>query len=121
MAGTNWASIEWARNQSPRERQIAEPFINWGMDTVKLLPSVHRVCPELNLIGSGGVRQGLDIARCIRLGAKLTALAQPFLEPALISTEAVVEKISIFQEQLRWAMFLTGSSDLDALKKAPIQ
>jgi len=119
--GTNWASIEWARNQSPRERQIAEPFINWGMDTVKLLPSVHRVCPELNLIGSGGVRQGLDIARCIRLGAKLTALAQPFLEPALISTEAVVEKISIFQEQLRWAMFLTGSSDLDALKKAPIQ
>ncbi|MDG1164465.1 MAG: type 2 isopentenyl-diphosphate Delta-isomerase [Porticoccaceae bacterium] len=119
--GTSWASIELDRNGSEREREIAAPFIDWGMDTIELLPAVHAACPSLGLIGSGGVRHGLDIARCIRLGAQMTALAQPFLAPALESAEAVVEKMSTLQEQLRWAMFLTGSQDISDLRKAPIQ
>lgn len=118
--GTSWASIELERNTSEREREIAAPFIDWGMDTVELLPAVQQACPTLNLIGSGGVRHGLDIARCIRLGAQMTALAQPFLAPALDSTEAVIEKISILQEQLRWAMFLTGSQCLSDLRSAAL-
>jgi isopentenyl-diphosphate delta-isomerase len=119
--GTNWASIELARNGSEREQEIASPFLDWGMDTVEILPAVHAACPTLNFIGSGGIRNGLDVALCIRLGAKMTALAQPFLAPALISTEAVIEKISVFEEQLRWAMFLTGSRKLSDLRKAPLQ
>jgi isopentenyl-diphosphate delta-isomerase len=119
--GTNWASIELARNGSKREREIADPFLDWGMDTVEILPEVHSACPSLELIGSGGVRNGLDIALCIRLGANMTALAQPFLAPALISTQAVIEKISILEEQLRWAMFLTGSQNLSDLRQATIQ
>ena len=119
--GTNWASIELDRNSSEREREIAAPFINWGMDTIDLLPAVHHACPALKLIGSGGVRHGLDIARCIRLGATMTALAQPFLAPALESTEAVIDKIDILQEQLRWAMFLTGSKTLADLRFAALQ
>ena len=119
--GTNWASIEYARNQSDFEKQVASPFINWGMDTPKLLPAIFSNCPSLNLIGSGGVRNGLDIARCIRLGASISALAQPFLAPALENTEAVIEKISILKEQLRWAMFLTGSHNLKALKTAKLE
>ncbi len=118
--GTNWASIELARNQLAQQKLIAEPFIDWGMDTAELLPAVHSACPNLNLIGSGGVRHGLDIARCIRLGAAISALAQPFLTPALDSTEAVIEKITVLKEQLRWTMFLTGSSDLASLRQAPL-
>ena len=93
----------------------------WGMDTVEILPAVHAACPNLRLIGSGGVRNGLDIARCIRLGAEMTALAQPFLASALISTEAVIEKISILEEQLRWTMFLTGCKRLSDLSLAEIK
>jgi isopentenyl-diphosphate delta-isomerase len=119
--GTSWASIELDRNGSEREREIAAPFINWGMDTIELLPAVHNACPALGLIGSGGVRHGLDIARCIRLGATMAALAQPFLAPAMKSTESVIDKISILQEQLRWAMFLTGSQALSDLRLAALQ
>ena len=119
--GTNWASIELARNQLPQEKSIAAPFIDWGMDTVALIPAINQACPRLNLIGSGGVRHGLDVARCIRLGASISALAQPFLPPSLESTEAVIEKITVLQEQLRWAMFLTGSANLQALRKVPLQ
>lgn len=119
--GTNWASIELARNNSTRECEIAAPFLDWGMDTAELLPAVHAACPQLMLIGAGGLRHGLDIARCIRLGAHITALAQPFLQPALESTDAVIDKIAILQEQLRWSMFLTGSQNLIQLKVAPLQ
>jgi isopentenyl-diphosphate delta-isomerase len=119
--GTNWASIEYARNPSDFEKQVAAPFVNWGMDTPKLLSAIATNCPSLNLIGSGGVRDGLDIARCLRLGASISALAQPFLAPALDSTEAVIDKIAILKEQLSWAMFLTGSKDLEALKRAKLE
>jgi isopentenyl-diphosphate delta-isomerase len=119
--GTNWASIEYARNPSDFEKQVAAPFVNWGMDTPKLLSAIATNCPSLNLIGSGGVRDGLDIARCLRLGASISALAQPFLAPALDSTEAVIDKIAILKEQLSWAMFLTGSKDLQALKRAKLE
>jgi isopentenyl-diphosphate delta-isomerase len=51
----------------------------------------------------------------------MTALAQPFLTPALQSTAAVVDKITILQEQLRWTMFLTGSKTLSDLRIAPLQ
>jgi isopentenyl-diphosphate delta-isomerase len=91
------------------------------MATVDILQAVHQSSPKLRLIGAGGVRHGLDIARCIRLGAQMAALAQPFLAPALNSTEAVIEKIEIFKEQLRWAMFLTGSKNLSQLRTAALQ
>jgi isopentenyl-diphosphate delta-isomerase len=118
--GTSWASIEMARNHSTHEQMIAQPFLDWGMDTVTLLPQLAKLSEEPYLIGSGGVRHGLDIARCIRLGAPMSALAQPFLKPALHSTEAVIETLSILSEQLRWTMFLTGCKNLQQLAKAPL-
>ena len=118
--GTSWASIEMARNHSEREREIAEPFLDWGLDTVEILIRLKQVAPSISLIGSGGVRHGLDIARCIRLGADMTALAQPFLKPALESTNSVIKKINILSDQLRWALFLTGSKNFDELKVTPL-
>jgi isopentenyl-diphosphate delta-isomerase len=118
--GTSWASIELARNDSTREQQIAAPFVDWGMDTVDLLSQVRSACADVNMIGSGGVRNGVDIAKCIRLGAQMSALAQPFLAPALESSEAVIDKIEILQEQLRWTLFLTASQNLMALRSAPL-
>lgn len=119
--GTSWASIENARTDQTREQQIAAPFINWGMNSAQLIPQLRSQSQQLSLIASGGLRNGLDIARSIRLGANMSAIAQPFLAPALESTEAVIEQIEIFREQLRWAMFLTGSKNLKKLQSAPLQ
>ncbi len=118
--GTSWASIENARIEQTREQQIAAPFLDWGMDTAQLIPRVRSQSSQLGLIASGGLRDGLDIARSLRLGANVSAMAQPFLQPALDSTEAVVEKIEILREQLRWAMFLTGSKNLKKLQSAAL-
>ena len=118
--GTNWASIEIARNTCEKQQQIAQPFVNWGLNTAQALNMARASCPDINLIASGGIRHGLDIARCIRLGANMTAIAQPFLKPATQSTEAVIEKIHIFKQQLCWSMFLTGSQTLQDLQNAKL-
>jgi isopentenyl-diphosphate delta-isomerase len=118
--GTSWASIESARIGDTRAQQIAAPFLNWGMDSAQLISQLRSQSSQLGLIASGGLRNGLDVARSLRLGANISAIAQPFLEPALESTEAVIEKIDILREQLRWTMFLTGSKDLKQLQKAPL-
>jgi isopentenyl-diphosphate delta-isomerase len=118
--GTNWASIEIARNTCEKQQKIAQPFVNWGLNTAQALNMARASCPDINLIASGGIRHGLDIARCIRLGANMTAIAQPFLKPATQSTDAVIEKIDIFKQQLRWSMFLTGSQTLQDLQNAKL-
>jgi len=118
--GTSWASIESARIEESREQQIAAAFIDWGMNTADLIAAARAQSSQLGVIASGGVRHGLDIARSVRLGANMTAMAQPFLQPALTSSEAVIEKITILSEQLRWAMFLTGSNNLKQLQSAPL-
>ncbi len=118
FGGTNWVTIELARNDSHKEREIMQPFITWGMSTCEVLSELSKFDEPLNLIASGGVRHGLDVARCIRLGAKMTALAQPFLSPAIDSSSAVIEKIEIVSEQLKRTMFLTGKNSLEKLKEA---
>ena len=118
--GTSWASIESARIEDTLEQQIAAPFVDWGMDTAALIPHLRRQSDQLGLIASGGLRNGIDIARSLRLGANMTAIAQPFLQPALVSTAAVIDHITVFREQLRWTLFLTGSKNLKELRSAPL-
>lgn len=78
------------------------------------------VGPGQVLIGSGGVRHGLDVARAIRLGANLAGQAARALPAARHSAEALVEHFSDVVAQLRIAMFCTGSRDLEALRHAAL-
>ncbi|MHB8645532.1 MAG: alpha-hydroxy-acid oxidizing protein, partial [Thermomicrobiales bacterium] len=68
---------------------------------------------------SGGLRNGVEIAKAIALGAQIGGLALPFLKAATISTEAVVEAIEELATTLRVAMFATGIPDLAALRGTP--
>ncbi len=114
--GTSWASIEAERAGHPRERAIAAPFAAWGLSTPDALLAVREACPDLPLIGSGGVRDGLDAGKALRLGADLVGQAGAVLAAALRSTEAVIEHFEIMAEQLRICCFATGSAGLQALK-----
>ena len=68
------------------------------------------------ITASGGIRNGLEIAKCVALGADLVGLASPFLKCAVISAEAVMEEMSILQEELKIAMFCSGAQNLAALQ-----
>ena len=73
------------------------------------------------IIGSGGIRDGVEAAKAIRLGADIVGQATGVLSAAMISTEAVVEHFQTLVRQLRTVCLCTGSADLTALRRAPLQ
>ena len=76
--------------------------------------------PDLPLVASGGIRSGLDMAKCVALGADVTALGQPLLASALESAEKVVEFLTGIIREIKIAMLCAGAADLAALKKSPL-
>ena len=72
------------------------------------------------VFASGGLRDGIDIAKCIALGADLAGLASPFLRAASHSAEAVDELIRELNAQLRVAMLCTASRDIRDLRRAEL-
>lgn len=118
--GTSWAMVEMHRARNQSQANIAAAFLDWGIPTVEALIQVRQSLPEMPLIASGGLRTGLDIAKCIALGADLAGMALPFLQGAVESKEAVIQVIQDSAAVLRTCMFATGSADVAALKQAKL-
>ena len=118
LGGTSWAAVEGERAQHPADREVAMAFAQWGIPTALSLAMVRQALPETPLIASGGIRNGVDVARAIRLGADIVGQAAGVLRDATLSTAAVIEHFDIVIRQLRIACFCTGSADLQALRRA---
>ncbi len=116
--GTSWAAVEAERSSDARAKAIAAPFRDWGIPTAQAIMDVRSACPSATIIASGGLKDGLDVARSIRLGADLGGFAGGVLEAALQGGEALADRLSIAVEQLRIACFCTGSRTLDDLRNA---
>jgi isopentenyl-diphosphate delta-isomerase len=119
--GTSWALVEAERAQTADQAAVARAFADWGIPTARAILEVRRACPEAVVIGSGGIRDGLDAARAIRLGADLVGQAGGVLEAAVQGPETVAEHFGTVIAQLRVACFCTGSRDLQALRVAALQ
>lgn len=119
--GTSWSQVEMHRAETPAQAALAARFIRWGIPTVDSLRAIHQTNPTLPLVASGGLRKGLDIAKCIALGASLGGMASPFLKAAAQSPEAVIEAIQLAKTEILVAMFATGSADLQALGEAALR
>ncbi len=119
--GTNWGLIEGERATDPADKAHAVAFADWGIPTAAAIARVRAALPDITLIGSGGVRDGVDAAKAIRLGADLVGQAAGVLQAATVSTEAVVDHFQTVIRQLRTACFCTGSPNVAALKRAPLQ
>lgn len=116
VGGTSWARIEAARAD---DAPLGELFAGWGVptpDSIRALAAID----GLTVIGSGGVRSGLDVAKAVALGASLVGLAQPFLKPATDSADAVYATIQRVVRELKITMFCLGARTLDDLSRAPI-
>jgi len=64
----------------------------------------------------GGLKDGLDIAKCVALGASLGGMAGQFLKAAAVSTEKVIEMMKLTKRQIEVTMFTAGVKMLDNLK-----
>lgn len=113
--GTSWSQVEMHRAPDEMTRELAATFVGWGIPTVDSILNVKKVAPRMRVFASGGIRDGLDIAKCMALGATLGGMAGNFLKAAAVSTEKAVERIRLTQEQIRVSMFASGSLTLSDL------
>jgi isopentenyl-diphosphate Delta-isomerase len=109
--GTNWALIEGRRDT--RAGAVAAAFAGWGVPTADALADALAAAPALPVIASGGLRDGVDVAKCIALGATAAGLARPFLIAA--HADRAGEAAATAIAQLRVATWAAGAPSTAAL------
>ncbi|RME87406.1 MAG: type 2 isopentenyl-diphosphate Delta-isomerase, partial [Anaerolineae bacterium] len=117
--GTSWSQVEMHRAPDEFTRALAAAFVDWGIPTAESILNVKRVAPEMMVFASGGLRDGVDIAKCIALGATLGGMAGAFLravaDPKGAPVERVVETLRLLRRQLQVTMFAVGAATLNDL------
>jgi isopentenyl-diphosphate Delta-isomerase len=114
--GTSWSQVEMHRAPDEFTRQLAATFVGWGIPTAESILSVKKVVPGMTVFASGGLKDGLDIAKCVALGATLGGMAGQFLKAAAISTANTVETMQLVKRQIEVTMFASGAGALDELR-----
>ena len=116
VGGTSWAKVESYRTSSDGKARAGSLLASWGTPTSESIRIVRRIMPHIPIISSGGVRNGLDIAKSIALGATVGAMARPFLEAAQDGVPGVVQLIEALKEEMRIIQFVTGAGTPDELR-----
>jgi isopentenyl-diphosphate Delta-isomerase len=104
--GTNWALVEGEREA--RAREVAAAFADWGVPTAEALAAARATAPELPAIASGGLRDGVDAAKALALGATAAGLARPFLLAA--QADRASDAAATLVRQLRVAVWAAGAA-----------
>ncbi len=117
--GTNWGEVERRRMDDPVMVRVAGEFREWGIPTADAVVGCRRGFPDGLVIASGGLRTGLDAAKCLALGADAVGFAAPLLKAAVVSRRAVDERLRGIIEGLRIAMFCIGAATLTDLAGTP--
>lgn len=120
--GTSWAAVEYYRAEIHKDvfhKRLGSSFWDWGIPTAASIVEVSQ-STKVTVIASGGVRTGTNVAKSITLGSDLVSMSTPILLPATRNSNEVKKTLHFIIEELRNAMFLVGTSNVDDLKKVSI-
>ena len=118
--GTSWSEVEGHRANNESESRVAAAFASWGIPTAESIRMARRGAPKLTIIGSGGIRTGLDAAKAIALGSDIAGIGAPLLKAANDSEEDVVTLLQQIIRELRICMLCIGASNVRILRNSPL-
>jgi isopentenyl-diphosphate delta-isomerase len=118
--GTSWSQVEMYRAPDEFTRELAATFVGWGIPTADSILNVRKAAPEMTVFASGGIKDGLDIAKCVALGAALGGMAGQFLKAAAISTKSVVHMMQLAKRQIEVTMFACGAKEIGELESGKL-
>jgi isopentenyl-diphosphate delta-isomerase len=120
--GTSWARIEGLCAQDRERQAMGESFRRWGISTGEAVVECRAALgPDFPIIATGGVRNGVDVARALALGADVAGMALPFFRAADESEEAPRALGRRILEELRIAMLCSGAGGLSGLRELQLR
>jgi isopentenyl-diphosphate delta-isomerase len=120
--GTSWAAVEYYRAKERKttfRSRLGDVFWDWGIPTTISLVEVAQTV-NVPIIASGGIRNGVEMAKALALGASLTSLSKPILQAAVKGVKETKEMLSFLTAELANTMFLVGADSIQALKKTSL-
>ena len=114
--GTSWAFIEGQRTSSQATRMLADSFRDFGIPTAFSLKLVSDALPHMQTIATGGIRDGLTVAKAVALGARMVGIGLPLFRAALESETAAANLLDTYAHGLKTAMLATACRTLRDLK-----
>jgi isopentenyl-diphosphate delta-isomerase len=120
--GTSFAAVEYYRTKrklNSFQRRLGNVFWDWGIPTAISIVEVSQTV-NVPIIASGGIRNGVEMAKALALGASLTSLSQPVLHAAVKGAKETKDVLSLLIEELKTSMFLVGAYSVQALQETPI-
>jgi isopentenyl-diphosphate delta-isomerase len=125
LGGTSFSAVEYYRAKikddkyNMREGQI---FWDWGIPTPASILKVGKATDlDLSIIATGGIRNGLDAAKALVLGADAAGIARSLLKPATKDSQSTILKLDMIIKELRTAMFLVGAENIEQLANAEVK
>jgi isopentenyl-diphosphate delta-isomerase len=122
VGGTSFAAVEYYRTKRKAnifQRRLGDVFWDWGIPTAISIVEVSQTV-NIPIIASGGIRDGVEMAKALALGASLTSLSQPVLQVAIKGVKETKDVLSLLIEELKTSMFLVGADSVQALQETPI-
>jgi isopentenyl-diphosphate Delta-isomerase len=119
--GTSWSEVEKFRIKDDIRRKVAEGFKDWGIPTAESILEVKKGAPSVKIIASGGLTNGIEVAKSLAMGASLAGMAARFIRSASVSEEDTFQLVSEINLQLKVCMFAAGISDINSLKQVTLK
>ena len=113
--GTSWSEVERFRSSDPIAISVANGFRDWGIPTAEAIVEIRESLPDIPLIASGGLRDGVDIVKCLALGAQIGAIARLILIAAMKSESELDLLLTVLSRQIKTAMFAIGVSQINQI------
>lgn len=117
--GTSWTLVEGRAASGAHARRLGDTFATWGLTTPEAIKEARSIRRRVPLVASGGVRSGLDVARCVALGATIAGMASPVLRAAVKGEKAVDAFLATTIAEVRATLFGVGAKNLTAFRRNP--
>ncbi|TLS37572.1 type 2 isopentenyl-diphosphate Delta-isomerase [Pseudalkalibacillus caeni] len=114
--GTSWIQVEKFRANEPIRNLAADAFSDWGNPTAECLEEVKQYRNQIEIIASGGMKNGVEAAKALALGANMVGFGRSLLKPAVDSDVTLLEvQMDRIEFELRTAMFGIGADSIEQL------
>lgn len=119
--GTSWSQVEMYRQTDPILRRIAADFRSWGLTTVECLQDIFKEGqPAIPIIASGGLKNGIDLAKSLAFGASMGGFARALLPAASEGADKLSQELEIIKRELKIALFACGVARITDINQSMI-